>query len=140
MWPDAATHPYNFELRDAAGALAAVFDVKTTGGLWLADFYMSKSEVAYAAQSEVPYYVYRVSELGKAGAWLRRSDDVRVFAKMVDTAFTHAAPPGTRLIAMALGPADSGITWGEAIRLDPVVPAAPPVDLEPEEEATERGS
>jgi hypothetical protein len=122
MWPMSAAHPYDFELLSAVGAVDAVIDAKSTSAVWTADFYMSSAELAHAAASPVPYLIYRLSEVGPTGAWLRISNDIRHFTAKVAPAFVDAAPTGTRATTIAISPIVSGLTWSAPVRLPPAPP------------------
>lgn len=56
-------------------------DAKTTTGPFQRNFHISAAEIAYAANSAEPYYIFRVFELGEEGAMLRVSDDIRPAAQ-----------------------------------------------------------
>lgn len=113
MWPESAAHPYDFETLNTAGSPDTVIDAKSTSSVWTIDFFISSAELAYAATSPFPYVIFRLSEVGPTGAWLRRSNDIRPFAKTVMAALTAAAPPGTRVISIAVSPDASGLTWSD---------------------------
>lgn len=122
MWPSSSIHPYDFELLSSAGIVETVIDAKSTSTVWTSDFYMSSAELAHAADSPVPYLIYRLSEVGKAGAWLRVSEDIRKFAAAVAPAFVDAAPIGTRATTIAISPVASGLSWSDPVQLPPVPP------------------
>lgn len=123
MWPDSAAHPYDFELLDATNAVNTVIDAKSTAHGWPADFFMSSGELDYAANSSVPYRIYRLTEVGPQGAWLRLSGDIRPFAKAVVQTFIGAAPPGTRATTIAISSTSAGLTWSDPpVRLPPAPP------------------
>jgi hypothetical protein len=120
MADEFASHPYDFELHDPTGATASVIDAKTTSGPWTGNFYVSEGEIDYAADSAVPYRIFRVSDASDGGAMLRISDDIRTFAQQARNAYGAAAPPGTRASTIAVSPETSGITWSPPIRLLPL--------------------
>ena len=123
MWPASAEHPYDFEVIAASGAANHVIDVKTTSKEWTAEFHMSSAELAWAAHSPVPYYIYRVSEMAPGEpSVLRISNDVRSFAMATALAFVQAAIPGTRAADVAIRPDAPGLTWSDPIKLPPNLP------------------
>jgi Protein NO VEIN, C-terminal len=117
-----AEHPYDFELLSASGAVEAVIDAKATSSPWPGEFFMSIAEVNFARSSPVPYRIYRLSEVGMAGAELRVSGDIRPFAEAaLNTLLPHLLS-GTRITTMAVRPTDCGINWSAPIRLPPLPP------------------
>lgn len=111
-------HPYDFELLEASGLVAAVADAKSTSADWSLEFFMSAAEVGYASRSAVPYHIYRVSGLRPGNnAELRVSDDIRGLAAGILAAWLAAPPPGTRTTGAAIHPLVSGIVWSSPIRL-----------------------
>ena len=116
MWPDDAAAPYDFE-RLLDGDLIGLVDVKSTTALWIGDFYMSFAELYYAANSPVPYQIYRASEVSSSGAWLRISSDIREFAKAVIASLDGTMPRGSRVTTVAVSPRRSGLRWGPPVRL-----------------------
>ena len=122
MWPASAAHPYDFELVNSSGQPNQVIDAKSTSSVWKVDFYMSWGELACAATSAVPYLIYRLSEVGQTGAWLRISDDIRPMAAEIVQALKTAAPAGTRVTTVSVSPLESGLTWSDPFRL-PAIPS-----------------
>jgi hypothetical protein len=116
--PVAVGHPYDFEVIAASGAPDHVIDAKTTSSAWTAQFHMSSAKLAWAARCQVPYYIYRVSDMahGKPSI-LRISGDIRSFAMKTALAFVRAAIPGTRATDVAISPVASGLTWSDPIML-----------------------
>ena len=107
----------------ASGAPDHVIDAKTTSSTWTSEFHMSSAELAWAAHSPVPYYIYRVSDMapGKPSV-LRISNDIRSFAMATALAFVQAAVPGTRAADVAIRPDAPGLTWSAPIILPPILP------------------
>lgn len=122
MWPTSAAHPYDFALLNHA-IVDTVIDAKSTSSEWKANFYMSMAELEYAANSSVPYLIFRLSEVGPMGAWLRMSHDIRAFATAVASSFAVAAPTGTRATTIAISPVAAGLAWSDPpVRLPPGSP------------------
>jgi hypothetical protein len=117
MASSSAEHPYDFGLLEPSGALAAVVDAKATSTAWPSSFFMSMAELTYAATSDVPYFIYRVSEVSATGGILRTSGDVRDFAKATALSLVNAAPVGTRVTGISISPVNSGLTWSAPIAL-----------------------
>lgn len=117
MASSSAEHPYDFGLLEATGALANVIDAKATSTPWPSGFYVSMAELTYAATSDVPYFIYRMSEVSATGGILRISGDIRVFAKATALSLVNAAPVGTRVTEIAILPVNSGLTWSVPIVL-----------------------
>jgi len=121
MWPDHAAHPFDFEVLDASGQPELVIDAKSTTSVWTVDFYMSRGELTFAATSAVPYFIYRLSEVGQTGAWLRISDDIRSMAGRIVQALGVASPSGTKVITVTISPLESGLTWSDPLRLPAIL-------------------
>jgi hypothetical protein len=123
MWPTSAEHPYDFEVIAASGAPDHVIDAKTTSSAWTSEFHMSSAELAWAAHSPVPYYIYRVSDMtpGKPSI-LRISNDIRAFAMAAALAFVRGAVQGTRAADVAISPDAPGLTWSGPVALPPILP------------------
>jgi hypothetical protein len=123
MWPASAEHPYDFEVIAASGAPDHVIDAKTTSSAWTSEFHMSSAELAWAAHSTVPYYIYRVSDMapGKPSV-LRISGDIRSFAMTTALAFVQAAVQGTRAADVAIRTTAQGLTWSGPLTLPPTHP------------------
>jgi hypothetical protein len=117
-----AKHPYDFELLAASGAVQAVIDAKATSNPWPGEFYMSIGEIHWARLSQVPYYIYRLSEVGPSGGQLRISSDIRGFAKAALKALLPHLLSGTRITEIAVRSIESGINWSAPIQLPPLQP------------------
>ena len=115
-----AEHPYDFEMLTASGSVAAVIDAKATSGGWTGEFYMSVSELTYAAASHVPYHIYRLSAVGPMGAELRISGDIRDFAGSIVMSLLSNALAGIRVTGIGIRPVESGIPWSSAVGLPPI--------------------
>lgn len=118
------TAPYDFEILSAAGTVTERVDAKSTKSAFGTDFFMSSAEVACAADSTVPYRVFRLSEVGPTGAFGRLSGDIRGLAAAI-IASADAMPRGVRPSTFAITPDDASLTWGPRVRLPPLVPPAP---------------
>jgi hypothetical protein len=123
MWETSAEHPYDFEVITVSGAPDHVIDAKTTSSAWTSEFHMSSGELAWAAHSTVPYYIYRVSGMapGKPSV-LRISNDIRSFAMAAALAFVRAAVSGTRAADVAIRTDAEGLIWSAPITLPPIPP------------------
>ncbi len=127
-----ANAPYDFALLGEDGDLKAVLDVKTTSSRFSAEFFVSHAELEYAAQSDVPYEIWRVYEVGAGGAWLLPSYDFRPLANQLLQAAAEF-PHGTRPSVVAIAPqlhvlpqhGHALLQWGQRVRLPPIVPLAP---------------
>ncbi len=121
MWPASAAHTYDFEVLNSSGQPDHVIDAKSTSSVWKVDFYMSWGELAHAATSAAPYLIYRLSEVGQTGAWLRTSEDIRSMAAEIVQALTVAAPLGTKVTTVSVSPLVPGMRWSSPCRL-PAIP------------------
>jgi hypothetical protein len=117
----AATHPYDFRLTDAAGKDVAYLEVKATTGDWKAEFYMSRNEVAAAAEAKIPYLIARVSEVGPTGAWLRVSEDLSAKASAIIKEHPDDKPLGARVASVSMSPERLKLKWQVRERLEPLV-------------------
>lgn len=74
-----ALSPFDFRFIQAGTTVE--IDVKATTELFVRPFHMSAAEVQYAANSETPYQIYRVYNVGQNRVYLRRSADIRTFCQ-----------------------------------------------------------
>lgn len=126
--------PFDFRLSTSGGGLGTgetKIDVKSTKGPFERLFHLSMGEVLEAAESDVPYEIWRVYRLNHLGASMRRSGDIRDFAKMLVEACSSSMPPGVRPEDFTIQPAAPDLVWSAEIRL---APSPAPEDDDTEEE------
>lgn len=119
-----ANAPFDFEILGPSGDVTEVVDVKTTSSTSGTEFFVSIGELEYAAASKVPYRIWRVSEVGATGAWMRQSADFRPVAAAILKA-AEAFPSGARPSVVAVSPVRNSLGWLGRVRLHPKVPVAP---------------
>ncbi|TLU71229.1 DUF3883 domain-containing protein [Lichenicoccus roseus] len=115
-----AYSPFDFRIRHHGGALGDaeyVLDVKATRGAFERDFHLSFGEGFEAAESNVPYYIWRVYGITTDGAFMRRSGDIRDFARALIETHDRAMPAGVAADAFSVQVAAHGLTWSEPVVL-----------------------
>ncbi len=125
--------PLDFRLSTYGGQLGTgeiKIDVKSTNGPFGRLFHLSMGEVLEAAESAVPYEIWRVYDVGPLGASMRRSGDIRDFAKRLVDACSSSMPPGVRPEDFTIQPAAPGLTWSGEI---PLAPSPAPEDDDTDE-------
>lgn len=93
-----AYSPFDFIVRHAGGAQGDtrfLLDVKATTGAFARDFHISMAEVLEADGSGVPYFIWRFYGTGPDGASMRKSGDIREFARGLIGAHDEAMPMTT---------------------------------------------
>lgn len=119
-----AVAPYDFLVHGNlfVGTIDHVIDVKSTVGPFEAGFHISMAELLWAEQSNIPYLIFRVSELSDEGATLNCSPDIRQFAATVLSAFRMLGLPGVRPDGFTIDPKSMGVVWSESHLLPPLDP------------------
>ena len=122
-WVSAANAiaPYDFRCVSTGGNMgdhSFKIDVKTTRGPFNGDFHLSLGEAIEAASSAEPYHIWRVYDLDDSGAKLRRSGDIRQFAKNLVAAHDSAMPGGVQADSFSVRIDTPGLTWSDPVRLD----------------------
>jgi len=107
-----AVQPHDFTVITPAGT--TYVDAKTTSGRHDADFYMSASEVAFAADSAEEYQIYRVSEMTSTSGTLRISSDIRDLAKKIRDGL-KCLPDGVRATTFTIR--TNQLEWSDSIEL-----------------------
>ncbi len=106
--------PLDFRTTAKGGVLGdrtESIDVKATRNSFERDLHISIGEVREAAASPHPYRLFRVHDLTADGAKLRRSGDIRAFARALRDAHDAAMPPGVAVDCFSVAPVASGLTW-----------------------------
>jgi hypothetical protein len=135
--------PFDFLVSSKGGAMGttkAKVDVKSTKGPFGRMFHISMGEILEAAESEVPYHVWRVFNIGPSGAVMRQSGDIREFAKKLVAACSCAMPPGVRAEDFTVQVNSPGLSWGGDIALPPSAPGEEDESDTDEEEEAEAGA
>lgn len=112
--------PYDFRVTTSGGQLGDTdirLDVKSTAGPFERDFHMSSAEIREAAESAVPYEIWRIYGLAAEGALMRRSGDIRELAKRIVSAHDDAMPAGVRADGYTLQVGTPGLQWSQEIEL-----------------------
>ncbi|MFC6751800.1 protein NO VEIN domain-containing protein [Deinococcus aquaticus] len=112
--------PFDFKIGETGGAMVYM-DVKSTSGTHDTQFHLSGAELAFAAASEEPYLIYRVSGLTDEGAWLQVSSDLRPHAQEALNVLARL-PAGMTLTGMGIRP--DLLTWSEPVWLSLPAPAS----------------
>lgn len=108
-----AVAPRDFEVTMPNGYKNSI-DVKSTTGPFKHDFHISAAEVAYAADSDDPYIIYRVFELSDEGAKLKMSGDIRRSAQNLKKA-SDGLPAGYKPDSFSVDP--NILTWSDEVQL-----------------------
>lgn len=108
-----AVAPYDFDIDLTAGGPRYV-DTKATSGRHELEFHMSGAELAFAAASDRPYEIYRVSQARNSEGELRVSSDMRELAQAL-VAVLGGLPEGVRSDSVSINPAL--LTWSEPVAL-----------------------
>lgn len=103
--------PYDFTVVGNDGATCVV-EAKSTTGAFNRAFHISSAEVRAAAQSEVPYLVFRLFDLKSNHAKVRRSNDIRDFAKGL---LKQPLPVGVSVDCYSVSP--DCLSWGPVEQL-----------------------
>lgn len=77
-----AAAPHDFEITELSGQRTLV-DAKSTEGDFQRSIHISAAELAEAAESDVPYSIYRVYQMNEEGGLLRVAPDIREFARQL---------------------------------------------------------
>jgi len=115
-----AVQPHDFTVMTPVGTMYV--DAKSTSGRHDADFYMSVSEVVFAAESADAYQIYRVSELSSGSGTLRISSDMRDLAKEIGEGLKYL-PKGVRATTLTIQ--TSQLKWSDPVELK--LPPPPPL-------------
>ncbi len=116
--------PYDFEYT-AGSAIINYIDVKSTKRGFNEDFHMSMGEVLFAAESECPYFIYRIHGLTDSGCNLSVSSDIRAFARKLRAAHDSIMPGKVTADSFSVPMDTPDIHWDKAITV-----TAPEVDDE----------
>lgn len=103
--------PFDFTVVGTDGATCVV-EAKSTTGAFKRPFHISSAEVKAAAESEVPYLVFRLFDLKPNQAKFRRSDDIRSFAKEL---LKQPLPVGVSVDCYSVSP--DCLSWGAVEQL-----------------------
>ncbi|KAA5602827.1 DUF3883 domain-containing protein [Blastochloris sulfoviridis] len=103
-----AVSPFDFHVVTATGETSRI-DAKSTTGTFTAPIHMSLAEVREAAQDAGPYLIYRVYGITDEVAKLRRSEDLRSFAKELLATLAHL-PNGVTPDAFSIDV--NQLSWG----------------------------
>ena len=110
--------PFDFDVR--SGSLIGRVDAKTTQGPFERAFHLSLGEIVEAAESQVPYRIARIYQLGGDGARMRISEDISGLAQRLINAHNAAMFGGIRADAFTVPTHAEGLAWGVEIVLPPL--------------------
>jgi hypothetical protein len=117
-----AISPFDFRYRSSGGRLGdqdLKVDVKSTRGSFHADIHISIAELEYAAESAVPYLLFRVFGRTDAGGQLAISGDIRPFAQRLLSAHNGAMHSNICADSFSVPVSAEGLNWAPAIRITP---------------------
>lgn len=103
--------PYDFSMVGNDQSVTLV-EVKSTTGPFNRAFHISSSEVKAAANSQTPYLIFRVFDLKQTNAKMRRSNDIRAFAKEL---LKQPLPVGVSVDCYSVSP--DCLSWGSVEQL-----------------------
>lgn len=106
-----AIAPYDFDVTSSTGERRYI-NVRTTSGHHEDGFHMSGAELTFAAEAASPYEIYRVSRLTENSGTLRRSGDIRAFARQM-MQFLDGLPEWTRMDTMSIQSA--ALEWSDPV-------------------------
>jgi hypothetical protein len=110
--------PFDFDVR--SGSLTGRVDAKTTQGPFERAFHLSLGEIVEAAESQVPYRIARIYQLGGDGARMRISEDISGLAQRLINAHNAAMFGGIKADAFTVPSDAEGLAWGAEIILPPL--------------------
>ena len=108
-----AVSPYDFRIRKTGPW--EKLEIKTTGGDFSREFYVSLNELREMAHGEEEYLIGRVYEASREGAKLRYSQELRAYGRSILDAFS-SLPAGVMPNGVTIRPDEA--MFGEEIDLD----------------------
>jgi hypothetical protein len=108
-----AIAPYDFNCGDTKEEFCV--DAKATRSDFGGVFHMSFREVIHAAESPIPYLIYRVYELTEDGGKFRASNDIRSFALQLRSQHDASMPGNVTADGFSIPVDTPGLVWSEPV-------------------------